>query len=259
MSKEDLEQRMRAGEFFHALRAPPGTFIVVRVDGRSFSRLTERLAEKPFDPAFHGRMVEAAKALLTSLQALYVYTESDEISALLPRGAALFDRQVEKLVSVSAARAASPFSLSCGDTVEFDARVWLGGREEDVVDYFRWRQSDATRCALNGWCYWTLRREGRSAREATRALDGATVAQKNEILHARGINFNDVPAWQRRGTGVFWERYAKEGLDPRRNVRVSAERRRAAVDEALPMKDAYSAYVRRLLDQSATLTRGQSA
>ena len=50
---------MRAGEVFHALRVPPGAFTVVRVDGRSFSRLTERLAQKPFDPAFHAHMVSA--------------------------------------------------------------------------------------------------------------------------------------------------------------------------------------------------------
>ncbi|MFY0581846.1 hypothetical protein ACN28S_53015 [Cystobacter fuscus] len=48
----------------------------------------------------------------------------------------------------------------------FDSRVWLGVNEDAVLDYFRWRQADATRCALNGWCYWTLRKEGQSAAQA---------------------------------------------------------------------------------------------
>ena len=43
-------------------------------------------------------MAETAKALLSSLQGTYAYTESDEISVLLPRHADLFDREVEKLV-----------------------------------------------------------------------------------------------------------------------------------------------------------------
>jgi tRNA(His) 5'-end guanylyltransferase len=247
MRADDLESRMRLGECFHALRAPPGAFIVVRVDGRSFSRLTERLLEKPFDQRFHAWMVDAAKGLLASLHARYAYTESDEISVLLARDAPLFDREVEKLVSVSAARAAATVSLACGEAVEFDGRIWVGAREEDVVDYFRWRQADATRCAINSWCYWTLRREGKTAREATRLLEGASVARKNELLHSHGINFNDLPAWQRRGTGVLWEQYEKEGYDPRNMRRVVAQRRRATVNERLPMKDAYATYVRRLL------------
>lgn len=248
MKSDDLESRMRAGECFHALRVPPGAFIVVRVDGRSFSRLTERLVEKPFDSGFHTWMVKAAGALLTTLQGVYAYTESDEISVLLPRATGLFDREVEKIVSISAARAAASMSLSCGEEVELDSRLWVGARKQDVVDYFRWRQSDATRCALNGWCYWTLRKHGKSVKEATRALEKASVSTKNELLFSHGINFNDVPLWQRRGTGLSWETFEKEGFNPKTNEPVKAARRRLAVDDALPMKDEYSAYVRRFLD-----------
>jgi tRNA(His) 5'-end guanylyltransferase len=235
---------MRLGECYHALRVPPGTFVVVRADGRSFSRLTERLVEKPFDTTFHEKMVKTASALLESLQAVYVYTESDEISVLLPRAADLFDREVEKLVSLSAARASATLSLLLGEAVEFDARLWVGATEGDVVDYFLWRQADAARCALNGWAYWTLRREGKSVRETTKALEGATVAVKNELLHVRGINFNRVPAWQRRGTGIYWETYEKDGHNPKTGQAVKTTRRRVRVDEVLPMKDAYARFVR---------------
>lgn len=244
MKADDFEARMRLGECYHALRVPPDAFIVVRVDGRSFSRLTERLAEKPFDSGFHEKMVRTASALLKSLQASYVYTESDEISVLLPRAADLFDREVEKLVSISAARASATLSLLLGEAVEFDARLWVGGSEDAVIDYFMWRQADATRCALNAWAYWTLRREGMGVREATAALERATVADKNELLFARGINFNDVPAWQRRGTGIYWEEFEKDGFNPKSGKPVKAVRRRVKVDDALPMKAAYARYVR---------------
>jgi tRNA(His) 5'-end guanylyltransferase len=157
MNVEELDARMRAGECFHSLKAPIGTFIVVRVDGRSFSKLTERLTEKPFDSGFHQHMVAAASGLLETLGGTYAYTESDEISVVLPRASALFDREVEKLVSISASRAAAVVSIGLGEPVEFDARLWIGAQEQDVIDYFRWRQSDCGRCALNGWCYWLLR------------------------------------------------------------------------------------------------------
>jgi tRNA(His) guanylyltransferase len=116
------------------------------------------------------------------------------------------------------------------------------------MDYFRWRQADATRCALNGWCYWTLRSSGESARSATALLDGRSVAYKNELLFQYGINFNELPTWQRRGTGMYWEDYEKPGFDPVREQEVVVKRRRIKVDEELPMKDAYDEFLSRLLD-----------
>jgi tRNA(His) 5'-end guanylyltransferase len=223
--------------------------MVVRVDGRSFSRLTERTCEKPFDARFHQRMTETAKALMTSLQGVYAYTESDEISVLLPRDADLFDREVEKLVSIAAGAASAHMSLAMGEAVEFDARLWVGARRADVVDYFRWRQADATRCALNGHCYWTLRNEGKSVAEATKALIGMSVSKKNELLFARGINFNDVPAWQRRGSGVYWDNVVKTGRNPKTGAEVTTTRRRLFVDGELPMKETYGKFVTRFLEE----------
>jgi tRNA(His) guanylyltransferase len=99
--------------------------------------------------------------------------------------------------------------------------------------------ADAARCALNGWCYWTLRNAGKTAAEATRALSRTKTADKNELLFRHGINFNDVPAWQRRGVGLWHEEYQRSGYDPVREIGVTATRRRVHVERNLPMKDAY--------------------
>lgn len=248
MNPDLFESRMRQGEAYHSLRVPPGMWIVVRVDGRSFSRLTEERFEKPFDPAMHECMTKAAAALLEELQAVYAYTESDEISVLVDPSSGIFDREVEKIVSVSAGIASSAFSLASGHAGHFDGRVWVGAGEGDVVDYFRWRQADATRCAINGWCYWTLRKAGKSAPEATKTLRGATVAQLNETLFQHGINFNEVPLWQRRGAGLYWEEYEKDGLNPVTNERTTARRRRIKIDRELPMKDEYSRFILALIE-----------
>jgi hypothetical protein len=45
-------------------------------------------------------------------------------------------------------------------------------------------------------------KEGQSVERATRALLGKRDSFKHEMLFKRGINFNDLPEWQRRGTGV---------------------------------------------------------
>ncbi|UBV45358.1 hypothetical protein LAJ19_19675 (plasmid) [Deinococcus taeanensis] len=243
MNNDTFEARLRALEYYHNLKIVPGAWVVLRVDGRGFSRFTQERFDKPFDDRFGRLMVTTAQALLEEFQGIYAYTESDEISVLFPPSWTMFDREVEKLVSLSAATASATFTLACGERATFDSRVWIGVTEQDVLDYFRWRQSDATRCALNGWAYWTLRQEGASVAEATQTLERQTTAFKNELLYQRGINFNELPAWQRRGVGLYWETYDKEGMNPLTGQRVLAQRRRVKVDRDLPMKDEYSAFL----------------
>jgi tRNA(His) 5'-end guanylyltransferase len=221
--------------------------MVVRVDGRSFTRLTaSRSFEKPFDERFRDLMVGTAEALLAELRGLYAYTESDEISVLLGRGWDLFDRELEKVVSISAAIAASTFSCALGAPAQFDSRVWIGALTEDVVDYFRWRQEDAARGALNGWSYWTLRKAGLDVAEATARLDGAGLSAKKRLLRRHGLEFDRLPAWQRRGIGLWWERYEKEGVDPRSGKAVKAWRRRVHRELELPARDEYAALIEKL-------------
>ncbi|MFI0449760.1 tRNA(His) guanylyltransferase Thg1 family protein [Actinomadura sp. 6N118] len=247
MRLKDLETRMRAREWFHSLALVPGAWTVVRVDGRGFSSYTAERFEKPFDRRFSDLMVGAAEVLLTELGGRYAYTESDEISVVLDPAFDLFGREVEKLVSLSASIATAAFTHAAGEPACFDSRVWIGTGAEDVIDYLSWRQADAARCPLNGWCYWTLRKEGKSHRQATRALEGTRVSAKNEMLYARGVNFNEVPAWQRRGVGLWWETYEKAGRDPVRGVDVTATRRRIRVDRELPMKAEYRELVGSLI------------
>jgi tRNA(His) 5'-end guanylyltransferase len=248
VKSDELESAQRAREWFHALNVPPGMWVVIRVDGRAFSRFTASRFDKPFDPRFSELMVGAATTLLTEFGGRYAYTESDEISVLLHPGADLFRRGLEKLVSISAGLASAAFTHASGEVACFDSRVWIGTGTDDVAGYFSWRQADATRCALNGWCYWTLRNAGETAAEATRMLRRAKTADKHELLLRHGIIFNDVPAWQRRGIGLWHEDYQRAGYDPLRETEVMATRRRIRVERELPMKDAYRQFV---LDRAA--------
>jgi tRNA(His) 5'-end guanylyltransferase len=115
---------------------------------------------------------------------------------------------------------------------------------DEVLDYFRWRQSDAARCALNGAAYWALRKEGLTESQATRQLEGKAPDFKHELLFQRGVHFNALPVWQRRGVGLHWESYTKDALNPKTGERVQAWRRRIAVDEDIPYKEAWAEWVR---------------
>jgi tRNA(His) 5'-end guanylyltransferase len=129
----------------------------------------------------------------------------------------------------------------------FDCRLVPLPSEEYVVDYFRWRSEDANRNALNAHCYWLLRKQGQGIGEATEALRGLSVSAKNELLFRRGINFNDLPPWQRRGSGLYWEEYERVGTNPVTAEPAVARRRRICRNLELPVRDVYSAFLRGLV------------
>ena len=246
MNSHQFDARMRAGEAWHDERVPANKWAVVRVDGRGFSRLTQANFAKPFDPQFYELMAQTARALMEEWDGLYAYFESDEISLLLPRDFTHFGRGWEKLVSLCAATATAHFTRASGLAALFDARIWVGDERENVADYFRWRQSDAARCALNGWCYWTLRAQNQSARAATRALDGLTQSVKENLLRERGIVWDELPMWQRRGAGWRWETYQIKGINPQHGA-VAATRRRLKLNDELAWGADYGDWIENIL------------
>ncbi len=83
---------------------------------------------------------------------------------------------------------------------------------------------------------------------ATRELSGKSLAYKNELLFQRGINYNDLPAWQKRGQGVYFRNVQKEGVDPRTNTKVITERRELYTDLELPLGTEYRKFVLKFLE-----------
>lgn len=245
---------MRVFETAHDDRVLPGIYLVARLDGRRFTRLTREIYpfEVPFDSRFRDLMLDTAAHLLAEFSARYAYTQSDEISLLFPLNGTLFNRKLRKLNSVLAGQASACFSLGLGKIAAFDCRICELPHTADVIDYFRWRSEDAHRNALNAHSYWALRKAGLSGEAAAVALRNRTVAEKNELLFQHGINFNDLPNWQKRGAGVYWEHHDKTGCNPITGESVVTQRRRLYRDLDLPMKDAYSVFITRLLVEEAT-------
>jgi tRNA(His) 5'-end guanylyltransferase len=237
---------MRVFETAHDHKVLPGLYMVARLDGRNFTRLTKEVHTfaAPYDERFRDYMIATTEHLMTcGFQVVYGYTQSDEISLLFPRDETTFDRKLRKYASILAGEASAKFSLLLGDIGVFDCRIAQLPLLEHVVDYFRWRSEDAHRNALNAHCYWMLRSQGQSVTTATTALHHLSVAQKNELLFSHGVNFNNLPAWQKRGVGLFWETYTKPGHNPQTGEQVTAQRRRIKVELELPMKDRYDEFM----------------
>ena len=254
MKFDDLDQKMRVFETAHDLCVLPCLYMVARLDGRSFTRLTKDVQrfEAPFDVRFRDLMVETTEYLMggCGFNFVYGYTESDEISLLFGFEENSFGRKLRKLISILAGEASAKFSLLLGDMACFDCRISQLPSVDLVVDYFRWRSEDAHRNALNAHCYWLLRKQGKSVGDATAALKGMSVASKNELLFQHGVNFNDLPQWQKRGVGLYWEEYDRPAENPVTGKKVLARRRRICRDLELPMKDEYSAFLRKLIGEA---------
>ncbi len=222
-------------EIFSALSIFPPIFI--RLDGRAFHRLSRELdLKKPFDPVFHDAMTAVSRQLLveSGLEPAFAYTFSDEISlyfTTLP-----FSGRIEKLDSVTAAYAASALTIRLGleTPLSFDARV-IPATPEFAIEYLTWRQNEAWRNHINGYCQQALVEEGLSPRAAATRLQGVQAAEMHEMMFARGVNLAETPAWQRRGTLIYRETVKKEGYNPRTGEAVETTRKTPRVLGDLPL------------------------
>lgn len=246
MRFDDLDVRMRAFETAHDLCVLPGMHIVVRLDGRGFTRLTKEVLpfEVPFDARFRDMMVGTVQHLMQcGFHVVYGYTQSDEISLLLHLDEDAFNRKERKLLSLLSGEASACFSLQLGALAVFDSRISQLPNAALVADYFAWRNEDAARNALNAHCYWALRKAGSGPDAAATHLSRMETADKNELLFQHGINFNDLPLWQKRGTGLYWHEVEKAGFNPKAGVATTTLRRQVKIDMALPMREQYREFI----------------
>lgn len=247
MRHADLDVRMRAFETALDVPVPMGFQIVVRLDGRGFTRLTKDACafDAPFDARFRDLMITTGKHLMDAgFRMCFTYSESDELSLAMHPDENAFGRKSRKWISILAGEASAAFSVALGRPAAFDARLSVLPGMEQMVDYFRWRMNDAARCCLNGHAYWLLREDGLSARVASERLLGMSRPEKHDLLFAHGVNFDALPTWQKRGFALYWDERTVRGTDPRTGEAREAKRRVLKVDLELPWKEAFEAKLR---------------
>ncbi|KAF3932723.1 hypothetical protein ABW19_dt0204502 [Dactylella cylindrospora] len=197
----------------------PNTFIVIRIDGRSFHRFsTLHGFTKPNDPRALNLMNAAAKAVFHDLGGEVVsiaYGVSDEYSFILRKECQLFDRRAEKLVStvvsIFTAYYVALWPEYFPDTPlgrplpTFDGRAVVYPTVENVRDYLSWRQADCHINNLYNTTFWALiLKGGMTNTEAEKELAGTLAKDKNEILFSRfGINYNKEDEMYRKGSVVY--------------------------------------------------------
>lgn len=165
-------------EYFRSLsdyKLVPNSYVIIMLDGHSFSKLIKNKYKKPFDETFIDMMNETAKYLLQNVQgAKFAYVQSDEISILVtdfdtPMTDSLFGYRLCKIQSICAAMAASKFNqlalqnafkeydsahgafktpydvVEGQNLVEFDCKAWAVPDYNTAFCHFLWRQNDCVR------------------------------------------------------------------------------------------------------------------
>ena len=175
---ETLKDKGRRLQKQRDYRLDTSKYILVHVDGRSFSKNIKNKFKKPFDRAFIDMMNETAMYLCENVQgAKIAYVQSDEISLLLkkdtPEGDIFFGGRLCKMQSIIASLATAKFNQlmtvynlqktkeyyednlfamsSIKEVVremplyQFDCKVWDVDTANDAFAWFLFRNIDCIR------------------------------------------------------------------------------------------------------------------
>lgn len=267
MDASDIANRMKNYESVSKNTLMQRMPVIIRIDGKAFHSFTKGF-NKPFDDVLIKTMQETTKYLCENIQnCVFAYTQSDEISLLLIDYYNLntepwFSYKVQKMCSISASMAtmafnrifektARNFAYDCwfdpdddnfGDMIVkgrendyerfekfylskfssamFDSRCFNLPKEE-VVNYFYWRQLDATRNSIQ--------MVGQSNFSHRELQNKSCNNIQDMLMIQKGINWNDLPAYLKRGTCVIKNHYIEANSDEK------TERSRWIIDKDIPI------------------------
>lgn len=200
---DELGDRMKQYEAMETGRRTMSRLpICVRIDGKCFSAFTRGLV-RPYDSRLSRLMISTTRYLVQESGALAGYTQSDEISLLLwqedLKAQVFLDRRIQKLTSILASMATGYFNAHLAEAIPeragrialFDCRVWAVPNKDEAANTFYWREVDATKNSVSmaASCYYSHKE-----------LHGKGRADQQEMLFAKGVNWNDYPAFFKRGT-----------------------------------------------------------
>jgi len=217
--KDELGDRMKTYyEDRSRTYLPRRTYTMIRIDGKAFHTYTRGL-KRPFDADLIKDMDETTKYLCDNIQgAKFGYVQSDEISILLSdfektTTSAWFDGNVQKMASISSSLATAKFNqlrlarwfketalIPIAEDIEnfktamFDSRLFTIPPSEEVINYFIWRQQDATRNSIQAVA---------QSLYSHKELNGKSTDQLQDLIWKKGQNWNDYPVGQKRGRVIL--------------------------------------------------------
>lgn len=264
---DELGKRMK--EYYESIpktKLMRRTPVAIRIDGKAFHTFT-RGFEKPFDRVLIKSMQETMKYLCENIQGCVLgYTQSDEITLILVdyknlNSSAWFDYEVQKMCSIAASMAtmafnkffeqnvfefdnllpskigmderdfrniAQSYEVAVNKGAMFDARVFNIPKEE-VTNIVYWRQLDATRNSIQ--------MVGQANFSHKELQNKSCNMIQDMLMTEKGINWNDFPTHQKRGTCCIKEEYYSDPIKWYEDCDIDSTsvRTRWIIDEEIPI------------------------
>ncbi|KAH9838632.1 tRNAHis guanylyltransferase-domain-containing protein [Rhodofomes roseus] len=200
-----------------------GTFLVLRIDGHAFHKLSEAHDfTKPNDERALQLMDHAARNVMNEFNDICLaFGESDEYSFLFRKSTTLYNRRQSKIITTVTSLFTSSYVYNWSKYLpdkelmyppSFDGRIVMYPSPKEIRDYFAWRQADTHINNLYNTVFWALVLQGdESTTQAHATLRGTVSSTKHEMLHSRfSINYNSLPARFRKGSVLVREQVMPE-------------------------------------------------
>ena len=212
----------------------PNSYVLVMLDGRSFSNLIKNKFEKPFDKDFIDMMNQTAQYVCENVEgAKLAYVQSDEISLVItdfdtPTTDAFFGYRFNKLTSIIASLATGKFNQlmlqynlskynnkqNVDDVVkfiekqnlcQFDCKVWNVPTLNDVFAWFLYRQID---CVRNS------KQQAAQTFISHKNLMNLNVdAQIKLLFEQKGIDWNEYSMDEKYGRFIWKQKVIMNNID----------------------------------------------
>lgn len=174
--------------------------IVLRLDGKNFSKYTKRVkCKKPFDVDLAYIMKTVTEELVKYCNADIGYTQSDEITLILTKKSEnseiFFGGRFQKLCSVMASLATYHFNqLSSSDVMAlFDCRAFEVPDKNTAIECLEWRALDCRRNSVSclAQCHFSHKQ-----------LQGKKTSEMREMLREINKNWIEMPEIYRNGVYI---------------------------------------------------------
>lgn len=208
MKHDSLGDRMKFYESIGAAaeRLMPLVPVMIRLDGKAFHTFTKGM-QKPFDYGLMELMKETTKFLVQETNAKLGYTQSDEITLVILNNESMnsqiyLDGRIAKINSILGARCSVYFNARLAEFLPakaglpperlpiFDCRCWNVPTQTEAANAVLWREQDATRNSVQ---------MAARAVYSHRQCHLKNNSELQDMLHEKGINWNDYPSHAKRG------------------------------------------------------------
>ncbi|VVB00578.1 unnamed protein product [Arabis nemorensis] len=192
--------------------------IVVRIDGRDFSRFSQvHKFKKPNDEAALNLMNSCSAAVLEEFpDIIFAYGYSDEYSFVFKKTSKFYQRRASKILSLVASFFAAVYVTKWKEffpqrkleyAPSFSSKIVSCATAEVLQVYLAWRQQDCHANNQYETCFWMLvNNRGKTKtiiNEIRELLKDTQKQQKNELLFENDINYKMLPELFRQGSCLF--------------------------------------------------------